>query len=99
MGRIVILRAYCAFRLEFLAYNCGDFARLLMARGNHERRFAGSESTEVLHDRSFPQFCAIGDLFDDSKVLQLLPTCLESACFQILDRRFQCRHFLPLRLK
>jgi hypothetical protein len=32
-------------------------------------------------------------------VLQLFPTCLESACLQILDRRFQCRHFLPLRLK
>jgi hypothetical protein len=40
-----------------------------MARGNHERGFAGSESAEVLLDRSFPQFYAIGDLFDDSIML------------------------------
>ena len=53
----------------------------------------------MLLDHSLAQFYFIDDLFDDSKVLQLLPTCLESACFQILDRRFQCRHFLPLRPK
>ena len=87
-GDRVILRAYCAFRLQFLAYNCNDFAPLLMARGNHQRGFAGPECLQMLLDRSLVQFYVIDDLFDDSKVLQLFPTCLESACFQILDRRF-----------
>jgi hypothetical protein len=84
----VILGAYRALGLEFLAYNCSDFARLLMERRNHQRRFARPERLQMLLDRSLAQFYVIDDLFDDSKVLQLLPTCLESACFQILNRRF-----------
>jgi hypothetical protein len=36
----VILDAYHPFDLELLAHNRGDFARLLMADRNHERRFA-----------------------------------------------------------
>ena len=39
----------------------------------------------MLLDRSLEQFSVIDDLFDDSKVLQLLPTCLESACFQMSE--------------
>jgi hypothetical protein len=62
----VILRPYRAFSLEALAHNRGDFARLIMARGNHERRFPGPPRLEVLLDRSFSQFYVIGDLFDDS---------------------------------
>jgi hypothetical protein len=44
----VILRAYRTFSLELLAHDRGDFARFLMARGNHKRRFAGSERLEAL---------------------------------------------------
>jgi hypothetical protein len=62
-----------------LAHNRRDFARLVMARGNHERRFAGPECLEVLLDSSFVQFYAIGELFNGSVVLQLLPACLEPA--------------------
>jgi hypothetical protein len=95
----VILRAYRTFSLELLAHNRGDFARLLMARRNHKRRFAGPACLEVLLDRSFAQLYVIGDLFDDSIVLQLLPAGPEPSRFQILDREFQCRHLLPLRLE
>jgi hypothetical protein len=95
----MILRAYRTLSLQLLAHNRGDFARLLMAKGNHKRRFAGSPRFEMLLDRPFPQFHAIGDLFDDSIVLQLLPARLKPPCFQILDRCFQCGHLLPLRLE
>src|ERR1700722_17313013 len=77
-------RAYCAFRLKFLAHNCSDLAPFLMARGNHRRRFARPECLQMMLDRSLEQLYLIDDLFDHSKVLQLLPACLESACFQIL---------------
>jgi uncharacterized Ntn-hydrolase superfamily protein len=55
-----------------MAHDRGDFARLLMARGNHERRFTGPACLEVLLDRSLPQFHAIGNLFDDSMVLSCI---------------------------
>ena len=55
-----------------MAHDRGDFARLLMAKGNHKRRFAGSPRFEMLLDRPFPQLHAIGDLFDDSMVLSCI---------------------------
>ena len=84
----VILGAYRAPGLELLAHNRCDFARLLMARRNQKRRFAGPERLEVLLDRSFPQSCTIGDLLNHSMVLQLLPAGQEPAGLQILDRGF-----------
>jgi hypothetical protein len=74
--------------LQLLPHNRGDFARLLMTKGNHERRFTGPERLEVLLDGSFPQFYVISELFDDSMVLKFLPAILKAAGFEILDRRF-----------
>jgi hypothetical protein len=53
----------------------------------------------VLLDRSFSQFYAIGDLFDDSMLFKFRPAGLEPPRFQILDYRFERRHPLPLRLE
>jgi hypothetical protein len=91
------LGAYRALSLELLADNRGDFACLVMFGRYHYRRFTGPERLEVLLDRSFPQFYAIGDLFDDSMLFKFLPAGLEPPRFQILDRGLQCRHLLPLR--
>ena len=54
---------------------------------------------EMLFNGSFPQFCAICKLFDDSMLFQFFPAVLKPARFEILDRRFECRHLLPLRLE
>jgi hypothetical protein len=67
----VILCAYRAFSLELLSHDRGDFARFLVARTNHERRFTGLKSREMLFDGSFPQFCSICKLFDDSVLFQI----------------------------
>jgi hypothetical protein len=95
----MILRAYRSFSLESMANNNGDFACLVMSGRYHERRLTGPEHLEVLLDSSFPQFYAIGELFDDSMVLQFLPAGPEPPRFQILDRGFQCGHLLSLRLE
>ena len=58
-----------------------------------------SQTLEVLLDGSFSHFYAIGELFDDSNLLQLLPAGLEPPYFQILNCSFECRNLLPLRLK
>ena len=72
----MILSAYRALGLELLAHNRCDFARLLMARRNQKRRFAGPERLEVLLDRSFPKCFTIDDLFNHSMALQLVPAGL-----------------------
>jgi len=95
----VILSAYGAVGLESLAHNRSDLVRLLVARRNHKRRFAGPERHEVLLDRFFPKCFTIDDLLDDSMALQLLPAGLEPAGLQILDRGLQCGYLLPLRLQ
>jgi hypothetical protein len=72
----VILSAYRALGFELLAHNRCDFARLLMARRNHKRRFTGPERLEALLDRSFPKCFTIHNLFNDSMALQLVPAGL-----------------------
>ena len=53
----------------------------------------------MLFNGSFPQFCSIEKLFDDSVLLQFLPAVLKAARFEILDRRFEPWNLLPLRLE
>jgi hypothetical protein len=95
----VILESYGAFGLESLPYNRSDLARLLVARRDHERRFSGPKRLEVLLDRSFQHCLTIGDLFDDSVMLQFFPPGLETTGLQILDRAFQRGHLLSVRLE
>jgi hypothetical protein len=42
---------------------------------------------KVLLDRSFPQCFTVGDLLDDSMVLQLLPAGLKSAGLDLMSVR------------
>ena len=72
----MILGAYRAPGLELPAHNRSDLARLLVARRNHKRRFAGPERLEVLFDGSFPKRFTIDDLFNDTMVLQFVPAGL-----------------------
>jgi hypothetical protein len=53
----------------------------------------------MLFNGTFPQFCNICKLFDYSMLFQFLPAVLKPAGFEILDRRFERRNFLPLRLE
>src|ERR1700719_3689795 len=50
---------------------------------------------EMLFDGSFPQFCSICKLFDDSVLFQFLPAVLEPASFEILDSGFERRNLMP----
>src|SRR5438105_4783645 len=79
--------------------NAATLRAFLVARTNHKRRFTSPKSREMLFDGSFPQFCAIGKLFDNSVLFQFCPSVLKPARFEILDRCFECRHLLPLGLK
>jgi hypothetical protein len=60
----VILRAYCAFRLEFLANNRSDFARFLMTRGNHERRFTGPECLQMLQQSQCEEVMKVSSVIE-----------------------------------
>jgi hypothetical protein len=51
----VVYHAYRALSLELLAHNRRDFARLIVASGDHQRRFTVLECVEVLFDRFFAQ--------------------------------------------
>ena len=53
---------------------------------------------EMLFNGTFPQFCNICKLFDYSVLFQFLPAVLKPARFEILDRRFERRNFLPLSI-
>ena len=95
----VVLESYAAFGLESLAHNQRDLARIVVSRRDQERRLAGPKRPEVLLDRSFPQCFTIGDLFNDSMMLQLFPAGPEPAGLHILDCGFQCGYLLSLRLE